>query len=63
MRRPSRLTLVATVVSLPLLMGSSCAADDSGVRTENGSGVDGKSQPGEGEDGDQSQTRDEEDEG
>ena len=63
MRRPSRLTLAATVVTLPLLMGASCATDDGGVRSENGSGVDGKSEPGQGEDGDQSDTEDTEDEG
>ena len=63
MRRPSRLTLVATVVTLPLIMGTSCAADDGGVRTENGTGVDDKSVPAPGEDGDQSDTDDQQDEG
>lgn len=63
MRRPSRLTLAATAVTLPLLLATGCAADDGGVRTENGSGVDGKSVPGPGEDGDQSDTDDKDDQG
>ncbi len=63
MRRPSRLTLAATLLVMPLVMGTSCATDDGGVRTENGTGVDDKSVPGEGEDSDQSDTDDQEDEG
>ena len=63
MRRPSRLTLAATVVSLPLLLVSGCATDDGGVRTENGSGVDGKGVPAPGDDGDQSDTDDTGDQG
>lgn len=62
MRRPSRLTLAATVVTLPLLLSTGCAADDGGVRTENGTGVDGKSAPGPNEDGDQTDTGDQEQE-
>ena len=64
MRRPSRLTLAATVASLPLLLGTTaCASDDGGVRTENGNGVDDKSAPSPGEDGDQSDTDDQGQEG
>lgn len=62
-RRPSRLTLAATVVSLPLLLATGCGADDGGSRTENGTGVDDKSVPAPGEDGDQSDTDDQEQEG
>ncbi len=58
-RRPARLALAAGLVVLPLLAGvSGCATDDGGVRTENGPGVDDKSVPGPGEDGDQSDSDD-----
>ncbi len=63
MRRPFRLTLAATVVTLPLLLATGCAADDGGVRTENGAGIDGRSAPASGEDGEQGDTDDQEQEG
>ncbi|MCW2606513.1 MAG: hypothetical protein JWO60_1206 [Frankiales bacterium] len=62
-RRPSRLTLVAAAAALPLTFLSACSSDDGAVRSENGSGVDGKSSVSGNEDGDQSQTRDQQDEG